>query len=260
MNSITSLLKFFFTLFTIVLYFVVTSVFYIFLKKYPYGMRKILNKIIGTFSKVILLILNIKVDSNIKRINGDKSYLVVGNHLSYIDILVLNSIYPTSFVTSIEMKNTLVLGQITQLAGCLFVNRKNKSNINSEILDITNALKNDLSVTVFPEATSSNGEQVLPFKRSLFKAAIEAKRDVLPVTINYTEVDGRQLSRSNRDRVCWYGDMEFLPHLIALCRTKSVKVELNWDLENVQSYDQGVDDLKTKSFLSVFTNFYPVRN
>jgi 1-acyl-sn-glycerol-3-phosphate acyltransferase len=163
-----ALIKFFFVFLVIFVYFLSTAPFFIFLKKYPYGTKKILNHIVGIYSKVLTWILGIKISHNLNTIDRNKNYFIVSNHLSYIDILLISSVLPTSFVTSVEMKNTPFLGQIIQLAGCLFVERRNKKNIMNEIGDIENALNKGLNVTVFPEATSTNGEQVLKFKRSLF--------------------------------------------------------------------------------------------
>lgn len=221
-----ALIKFFFVFLVIFVYFLSTAPFFIFLKKYPYGTKKILNHIVGIYSKVLTWILGIKISHNLNTIDRNKNYFIVSNHLSYIDILLISSVLPTSFVTSVEMKNTPFLGQIIQLAGCLFVERRNKKNIMNEIGDIENALNKGLNVTVFPEATSTNGEQVLKFKRSLFQSAVNTQVDVLPLTINYKEINKHKVSLKNRDILCWYGDMEFAPHLWNLCKQRTIQVEL----------------------------------
>lgn len=219
-------IKFFFVFFLISLYFVSTIPFYIFLKINPYGTKKILNRIVGIYSKILIWVLGIKISHNLSKLNHSKNHFIVSNHLSYTDILIISSIVPTSFVTSVEMKNTPFLGQIIQLAGCLFVERRNKKNILNEIGDIENALNKGLNVTVFPEATSTNGEQILKFKRSLFQSAMNTKVDVLPLTLNYKKINGASITKGNRDIVCWYGDMEFASHLWDLCKVKSVEVEI----------------------------------
>ena len=109
-------------------YFIITLPGLIFFAISPQKTRKVLNKIVSIYSKIVLKIVNAKIESNL----ADKKYshkLIVSNHLSYIDIMLLSSQVPSSFVTSIEMKNTPVLGQITTLAGCLFVERRNKKKI-----------------------------------------------------------------------------------------------------------------------------------
>lgn len=151
---------------------------------------------------------------------------VVSNHLSYLDILVLCSQFPSTFVTSVEIREIPVLGLITKLGGCLYVERRNKTNLSNEIKELTMALQKNIPVAVFPEATSTNAESVLRFKRPLFQASLDSQVPVSPICINYLKIDGKLFDVSNRDSVCWYGDMGFLPHLWELMGKRSVLVEL----------------------------------
>ncbi len=142
--------------------------------------------------------------------------LIVANHLSYVDVILLAAARPCCFVTSQEIRRTPVLGQITALAGCLFVDRKNRSQLGAEVRELSEALRAGLSVVVFPEATSTNGDEVIRFRRPLFQAALDAGAGVLPLTLNYESLDGRPVDAENRDDLCWYGDMSFLPHYLRL--------------------------------------------
>ena len=74
--------------------------------------------------------------------------------------------------------------------------------------------------------TSTNGSSVLPFKRPLFAPAVLAGVPVLPAVVQLIEIDGKSVSGQNRDLLCWYGDMQFAPHLLALAGLQSVKVLL----------------------------------
>lgn len=145
--------------------------------------------------------------------------LLVGNHLSYVDALVLASLSPCHFVTSIEIKKTLGLGQICQLANCLFVERRSRNFLTQEIAEISQTLRQDRKVVVFPEGTSTNGEKVLRFKRPLFQAALDSKRPVQTFCLNY-------LGFNERDDICWYGDMKFIPHLRRFFKLHSLKVDV----------------------------------
>jgi 1-acyl-sn-glycerol-3-phosphate acyltransferase len=85
------------------------------------------------------------------------------------------------------MKNTFFLGQICKFASCLFVERRSRGNLDQEIKEITDALNYGHNVLIFPEGTSTNGDEVLRFKRPLFNAAIFSSKKVLPATLNYLE-------------------------------------------------------------------------
>jgi 1-acyl-sn-glycerol-3-phosphate acyltransferase len=150
------------------------------------------------------------------------------------------------------MKRTPVLGQIVTLAGCLFVERRSKANIKNEIKDIQEAMVQGISIAVFPEATSSNADGVLPLKRSLFEAAKLADVAVKPVVINYTHVSGTNLNKINRDSICWYGDMKFVPHLLTLCFEKNINATVTFG-DPILATDS--IDLRDQSFNFISEHF-----
>lgn len=168
----------------------------------------------------------VKVLGEIK--DPQKKHLIVSNHLSYIDILVVSSVFPTCYVTSVELKETPFLGQCAMAANSLFVERRARMNLRSEIQELAEALKNGLNVTVFPEATSTNGEGVLRFRRPLYEAAIQSGVDVLPICLNYRKIKGEAVTRKNRDSIFWYGDMPFANHFWGIFETlRSFEVEIS---------------------------------
>ena len=152
--------------------------------------------------------------------------LMVSNHMSYVDVLLLATQRPACFVTSQEIKETPGLGIICQAGGCLFVNRKNRRNLGGEVKELSEAMRAGMSVTIFPEATSSNGHGVLKFRRPLFNAAIDAGVPVLPLTLNYLSIDDVPVGPDNRDVICWYGDMPFFSHIMTLFKSKKIKAQI----------------------------------
>jgi len=162
-------------------------------------------------------------------------HLIVSNHLSYLDVLVISSWLPASFVTSMEVRKTPFLGKICLYAGSLFVERRHASSVRTDAQDLSRNLKSGINVAVFPEATSTDGSCVRPFKRGLLTAAKLSGVDILPVCINYTHIDGQPIDHKNRDVVFYYGEMNFFPHLIRLLRARSVSVELKV-LDHVAAY------------------------
>src|SRR5262249_41938524 len=88
------------------------------------------NRILSWFCRFGLWILQVKVNPlGIKSLSELPQGLYVGNHLSYLDVLVISSHVPACFVTSVEIRDTPGLGIIVQMAGCLFVERRNKLNL-----------------------------------------------------------------------------------------------------------------------------------
>lgn len=211
----------------IAFYFLTTVPLYPFFLLFPMTVRGILIQQVSLYSRLLLRILGIKTDfKNFQKIDQDENYLMVSNHLSYLDVLVLASKLPACFVTSLEIKQTPFLGQLCSLAGCLFVDRKNRSGLKGEINELRDALKSGLNVIVFPEATSTGGSEVLRFKRPLFESSVATSKPILPVTINYQFISKQPVSLNNRDVVCWYGEMDFFPHFLTLLEQTEIKVEI----------------------------------
>lgn len=188
---------------------------------------RIANRVMTLYCRWGLWLLNVRVNKS-GAANLAKSGLLVGNHLSYLDVLLICAQTPTCFVTSKEIKETPFLGLICQMAGCLFVERRNKDNLQKEISEICEGLRRDLNITIFPEATSTNGEQILRFRKPLFTASVYSLRPVIPFCINYRRVGGQPIDTKNRDSVMWYGDMPFAPHLWALASNGSVEADLHF--------------------------------
>lgn len=152
--------------------------------------------------------------------------LLISNHVSYIDVLVLSSLTPSVFITSVELKHTPLLGTLARFGGSLFVERRKPSGLKQEIIDISEILGQGFTVVLFPEGTTSNGEGVRQFKNSLFAAAISAGVDILPVCLRYTRVNGEAVSPCNRDNIFYHGGVSFLSHFPKFMSLASVDVEV----------------------------------
>lgn len=189
--------------------------------------RPYLTHLVSYVSKAALRIMGIHISQKDELESYPQHAMIISNHLSYLDIFIISSRFPTCFVTSVEMKNTFFLGHLCQLGGCLFVDRKNRRNIHKEVKELTFALKHKLNVVVFPEATSGDGAHLLNFKAPMLQAAIDSHSLILPLCLNYKKLDGEKITLENRDLVFWYGAMTFFPHAVKLFQRKRVDVELS---------------------------------
>lgn len=178
-----------------------------------------------------------KIYSRPDLFSNGKTYFMVCNHMSYLDLLFLGSGEPTVFVTSVELRDTPFLGDIAKYGGAYFVERRDRSKIPGEVKDLAALMNEKFNVFVFPEATSTHGMHILPFKRAMFTAAIEAGVEVLPICLRYEEVDGEPFGDDNKDRICWYGSMPFTPHFTQVMSLQSLKVTVTY-----------LDPISTKQF------------
>jgi len=249
--------------FIIANFLIVNYVIFAFLGKFfitnPLDRRKFFIKHVSRQSKILLKIIDINLTlENAHNFKAEKNYLILANHLSYLDVLLLSATKPSCFITSVEIKNTPGLGLLTELGGCLYVERRDKSNISNEIKEITDALRDGLNVVIFPEATSTNGSSVLPFKRSLLTAAIEAEKNILPITIQYSSINDTKVTSENRDYLCWYDDMDFLPHLYALMSKEKINISLKISEEIPVDKNSARDFLAEKAYASIVASYQPL--
>ncbi|EDY16096.1 phospholipid/glycerol acyltransferase [Chthoniobacter flavus Ellin428] len=137
------------------------------------------------------------------------SGLVVANHLSYIDIILLAAQRPCVFVSKSEVHSWPIFGQCARLGGTIFVDRKHRGDV-AGVTDLMGAaLDEGALVILFPEGTSSGGASVLPFKSSLLEPALHVNHPVTAIAIAYALEQG-----SVANEICYWRDMTLLPHLL----------------------------------------------
>ena len=185
---------------------------------------KIRVKTLSIICKILCWVLGVK--SDIDKKNHEYPCLIVSNHLSYLDILIISSNYNCSFVGSVDqVKQDLLFGYIAKISGCIFVDRKDKRKIKSEMINISEKLEK-VSVCIFPEATTSNGEDVLKFNSSFFQVCLNNQKNINLLTLNYKAIDNKSISNENRDYVFYYGKHIFLEHFLKFLKLKKIKVDI----------------------------------
>ena len=152
-----------------------------------------------------------------------RSGLLVCNHLSYLDILVIAALTPSRFVAKSEVRRWPVFGCFARLAGTIFVDRTKRSQTAQAAEQVAGALREGTLVILFPEGTSSGGETVLPFKSSLLEPAASNPHALTAASISY-EVDDGDVS----EEVCYWKDMTLVPHLVNLLSKHRVHAELRF--------------------------------
>jgi len=159
----------------------------------------------------------------------DRGVLMVANHTSYFDILVLSGAARLSFVAKKEVASWPFFGTLARLQETVFVEREKRSQTAAARDEIRDRLREGDALVLFPEGTSDDGNRVLPFRSALLGAAeMEIGTDahgqvhhvpVQPVSVTYVGVHGIPMGRENRPLFAWYGDMELIPHLWEAVKT-----------------------------------------
>lgn len=150
--------------------------------------------------------------------------LIASNHVSWLDIVVLSSLAPVSFVAKKEVARWPFFGSLARLQRTLFVDRERRHATGSSRDDMRERLKAGDMLVLFAEGTSGDGRGVLPFKSSFFGAADEPGVLVQPVALAYRGHRNLPMNRRLLPAYAWYGDMELAPHLLGALRTGPIEV------------------------------------
>lgn len=180
------------------------------------------------WARTMLRILNITVVMQQATNNiSESSCLIVANHQSYLDIIIIASIIPTLFVARHDVRSWPILGWLASLGGTLFIDRKAFRGAVTVTDQIGRMLLQGINVQIFPEGTSTNGGQVLPFRSFLFTSVVSTGNSVLPLSINYESINSFPVTAQNRDILCWYGERTFVNHFWQLLSLRSANVSLS---------------------------------
>lgn len=113
--------------------------------------------------------------------------LLVSNHISWLDILVMHAARHCRFVSKADVKNWPVIGTLANVSGTLFIERGNRRDAMRMVQEMGTALTNGHILAVFPEGTTGNGIDLLPFHANLLQAAVLAEAPVQPVALKFVD-------------------------------------------------------------------------
>ena len=149
--------------------------------------------------------------------------LIVSNHVSWLDIVVLSSVAPVSFIAKKEVASWPFFSSLARLQRTVFVDRGRRRATASSRDDMRERLRAGDILVLFPEGTSSDGRRVLPFKSSFFGAVEIDGVLVQPVSITYRGHRNLPMNRRLMPSYAWYGDMDLAPHLLEALATGPVE-------------------------------------
>jgi len=144
----------------------------------------------------------------------------VANHVSWVDIFVLNSVRPTAFVAKSEIRKWPLIGWLVAGAGTIFIERGRRYAVRVVAEELERRFEQGEVVGLFPEGTTSAGHDVQPFHSSLFEAAIHAGVDIQPVALRFKHRGRRS------DYLAFVGEQNLMQNLWRLLGTTGACVEL----------------------------------
>ena len=176
---------------------------------------------IRRWSRHLLAICNVTVQITNGSAVPKQHALVVANHVSWLDIFVLNALYPCRFVAKAEIRSWPLAGWLVEQAGTVFIARGKRRDLRKAFEGLVQALKSGQRVAFFPEGTTAPQGTLLPFHANLFEAAVDAKARVQPYAISYVDKD-RQLHPA----VDFVGETTFVQSMLTILRGGPIRARV----------------------------------
>lgn len=148
--------------------------------------------------------------------------LIVANHISFLDIIVIGSTSPVVFLSKSSLRHWPVFGFIAYKIGTIFIQRNNKKVLHTITRSLTKALKQKQTLVLFPEGTTTTGRMVNKFHSSLFQAAINAGKPVHPVALRYKR------NGCLDDTATYTSNDNFIINLVRIMAQEKTEVELTF--------------------------------
>jgi len=164
----------------------------------------------------------------------NRPLLLVSNHVSWLDIVVLGAFAPLSFVAKSEMLSWPVFGKLAQMQRTVFIQRERRRQSADQANAIADRMAEKEIMVLFPEGTTTDGNGLSPFKSPLFEAVRIALASspveeaiVQPVAIDYSHIHGLPIGRAERPHVAWTGDLGLAESLFPIIKTGALDVTIH---------------------------------
>jgi 1-acyl-sn-glycerol-3-phosphate acyltransferase len=148
--------------------------------------------------------------------------LWVANHVSWLDILALNAVHPVRFVSKAGIRHWPVLGFMVACGGTLFIERERKRDALRVVHQMAQALQAGDALAVFPEGTTSEGPQPLPFHANLLQAAISTQTPIQAVALRYSDAQ-----HAFSPAAAYVGDMSLLRSVWSVVRAREMSAHVS---------------------------------
>lgn len=143
------------------------------------------TNMIRIWSRLLLMVIGVKLSVDHPPAKMPMRGMLVGNHSSWMDIFVANSVQAARFLAKSDIKKWPVLGTLVTSAGTLYVERGNRHSINATNKQISESAHKGELIGLYPEGTTTDGTHLLPFKSNLFEPAIDNEMLLYPIGISY---------------------------------------------------------------------------
>ncbi len=192
---------------------------------FPFLDRGEREKRLVRWSAILLSVVGVRVVTHGRppRVRGGGA-LIVANHVSWLDIHVVHSLLAARFISKAEVRDWPVIGWLADKAGgTLFLERRRKSDARRMNELMAGHLRDGDCLALFPEGTTTDGRELLPFFPSLFQPAVDAHAVLYPALIRYLDRDGGYCASA-----AYFGEMSMLESLRNIVRAPGIVAEITF--------------------------------
>lgn len=191
------------------------------------------NKILKRWGNIIARILSLNII-----VKGDPPqppFLLVSNHLSYLDIIVCYATLNTTIISKAEVASWPVMGMIAKTIGVVFIDRTRRKDIARVNKKISESINERQGITFYPEGTTSPGDTVKRFKPSLLQPAADENIPVSAAAIKYRLHDEQGNTRTD---VCWWDDTPMFTHFFRFLKLKKTDAVIRFSKNTIVNNDR----------------------
>lgn len=197
---------------------------------FPFMKPKRRDKTMQAWSRLLMSSCGVQVRLNRNRRDGEINadtygHMLVANHITWLDIFVINSVAPTCFIAKADIAAWPLIGTLVKRVGTLFLERGKRHAVHDMIKQVEAALKEGRRIAVFPEGTTSDGTHLLPFHGNLIEAAVQAGSAVVPVGLRYLDERGKLASGPN-GAANFTGEVTFLQSVLRIVQAPGLIAEV----------------------------------
>jgi 1-acyl-sn-glycerol-3-phosphate acyltransferase len=149
--------------------------------------------------------------------------VLVLNHISWVDIFVINARSPATFIAKSEIRDWPFVGWLCTLVGTLYIERGKPSAAKKATAEIVAELRRNSLIAVFPEGTTTFGRSLEPFHAALFQPALDAEATLHPIALRYFDRSG-----AHSDAAGFVGETTFVESVWTIVSARHIVAELQF--------------------------------
>lgn len=203
---------------------------------FPWASPTRKNRLIQYWCCGLLKILNVELKVHQQEKLPPSGYLMVANHISWLDIHVINTFLPVRFVAKSEVASWPIFGWLANQLNTLYIKRDSNGEAKKMVGVVSQALLQGDRICVFPEGTSSDGLDVLEFRPNLFQASVDVNAPCIPIAIDY--VDHKTGLRTTN--TAFIRDMGLIESIVKIIKSPKIIVNLHLGSAFTNTFDRKI--------------------